>query len=144
MLSLAYGNDQSVGGGFQAHRPEVCYPAQGFSLLTNREGLLRTEFGGIPVRRLSTSLGSRQEPVTYWINLGGTPVATTLQRRLIEVRLGLTGHIPDGLLFRLSSIDDNPEHAFKVQETFVDDLLRAVPPIDRRRLAGLDVGLAAR
>ena len=28
MLSLAYGDDQR--GGLQAHRPEVCYPAQGF------------------------------------------------------------------------------------------------------------------
>ena len=30
MLSMAYGDDQR--GGLQAHRPEVCYPAQGFTL----------------------------------------------------------------------------------------------------------------
>jgi EpsI family protein len=30
MLSMAYGDDQR--GGLQAHRPEVCYPAQGFKL----------------------------------------------------------------------------------------------------------------
>ena len=30
MLSMAYGDDQR--GGLQAHRPEVCYPAQGFKV----------------------------------------------------------------------------------------------------------------
>ena len=33
MLSLAYGDDQR--GGLQAHKPEVCYPAQGFKLISN-------------------------------------------------------------------------------------------------------------
>ena len=63
MLSLAYGDDQR--GGLQAHRPEVCYPAQGFKLHMQREGSLQTAFGTIDVRRLTTSLGSRNEPITY-------------------------------------------------------------------------------
>ena len=39
MLSLAYGDDQR--GGLQAHQPEVCYPAQGFTLLSNVPGQSR-------------------------------------------------------------------------------------------------------
>src|SRR6187455_2857340 len=40
MLSLAYGTDQR--GSLQAHKPEVCYPAQGFQLHSNAEDELAT------------------------------------------------------------------------------------------------------
>ena len=50
MLSMAYGDDQR--GGLQAHRPEVCYPAQGFKLGKVEDGSLSTSFGNIEVRRL--------------------------------------------------------------------------------------------
>ena len=52
MLSLAYGSDQR--GALQAHKPEVCYPAQGFFLHKNEPGILPTEFGGIAVRPIGT------------------------------------------------------------------------------------------
>ena len=35
MMSVAYGGDQS--DGTRAHRPEVCYPAQGFEVIANHE-----------------------------------------------------------------------------------------------------------
>src|SRR5258706_10883371 len=69
MLSLAYGSDQR--GSLQAHKPEVCYPAQGFVLEKDEPGRLVTPLGDIPVRRLSTHLGPRHEPVTYWFAVGG-------------------------------------------------------------------------
>ena len=141
MLSLAYGDDQR--GGLQAHKPEVCYPAQGFKLLSNQSGQLGTTYGSIPVRRLDTRLGARQEPVTYWINVSDTVVTSVLQKRMLEIKLGLTGEVPDGLLFRISSIDDTPSRAFQRQDTFVGDLLKAVPPIDRKRLSGLGDPAAA-
>src|SRR5688572_26973505 len=49
MLSLAHGRDQR--GDLVAHMPEVCYPANGFTLHTNNLGQLSTPFGEIPVRR---------------------------------------------------------------------------------------------
>ena len=136
MLSLAYGDDQR--GGLQAHKPEVCYPAQGFTLLSNVPGHLDTKFGSIDVRRLSTRLQTRFEPITYWINVADTPVSNVLQKRMLELKLGLTGQVPDGLLFRVSSIDDSTSRAFLMQQAFVSDLLRAASPIDRKRLAGLE------
>ena len=74
MLSLAYGDDQR--GGLQAHMPEVCYPAQGFTLHSASEHLVKTPFGDIPGKRLTTSLGSRQEPITYWFALGDRAVGS--------------------------------------------------------------------
>ena len=135
MLSLAYGDDQR--GGLQAHRPEVCYPAQGFKLGTVEDGQLATTFGNIEVRRLSTSLGSRNEPITYWLTVGDQVIRSKLDKRIAEIRLGLTGQIPDGLLFRISSIDNDPIRAFAVQQKFVADMMASVPVKTRRQLSGL-------
>jgi EpsI family protein len=135
MLSVAYGSDQR--GALQAHKPEVCYVAQGFSLLRNDTSDIGTAFGPILGRRLSTQLGSRHEPITYWFTLGDQTVRSRFERRLAELRAGLTGQIPDGLLFRVSSIDIDPVRAYAEHDRFVNDLLAAVAPTDRVRLSGL-------
>lgn len=135
MLSLAYGGDQR--GSMQAHKPEICYPAQGFTLHSSTPGQITTPFGRIETRQLSTSLGPRQEPVTYWFTMGNTVATSKLQQRLVELRFALTGQVPDGLLFRISSIDTNPARAFAQHQAFANDLLSAVPATDRARLSGL-------
>ena len=135
MLSLAYGNDQR--SSLQAHKPEVCYPAQGFTLLKNEPGQVATPFGEIPVRRLFTTLGARNEPVTYWFTVGDKAVQGTTQKRLVELKFGLTGLIPDGMLFRVSSIDADQPRAYRMHEQFANQLLQAVAPAERKRLSGL-------
>jgi len=135
MLSLAYGDDQR--GGLQAHRPEVCYPAQGFKLGKVEEGTLSTSFGTIDVRRLTTELGPRSEPVTYWLTVGDQVIRNTFDKRVAQIRLGLTGQIPDGLLFRVSSIDTDTARAFSMQQQFAADMMAAVPSETRRQLSGL-------
>lgn len=135
MLSLAYGDDQR--GGLQAHRPEVCYPAQGFKLGKIEDGGLKTAYGNIDVRRLTTNLGARSEPVTYWLTTGDQVTKTAIQKRIAQIRLGLTGQIPDGLLFRISSIDADSARAFAMQEKFAADMMAAVPAKSRKQLGGL-------
>jgi EpsI family protein len=135
LLSIAYGSDQR--GAMQMHKPEVCYPAQGFVLEKNDAGSLVTALGEIPVRRLLTTLGPRREPVTYWFTIGDTAIRGKLEKRLADLRYGLTGRIPDGMLFRISSIDPDPAQAFRIQDQFVDQLLAAVSVDDRKRLSGL-------
>lgn len=135
MLSLAYGDDQR--GGLQAHKPEVCYPAQGFTLTKNFAADIDTAFGKVAGRRLGTQLGSRIEPVTYWFAVGDRAVGTRFEHRLAEIRLGLTGQVPYGLLFRVSSIDDNADRAYGAHDRFASELLAAVSAADRGRLSGL-------
>jgi EpsI family protein len=135
MLSMAYGDDQR--GGLQAHMPEVCYPAQGFKVNHIETAAIETPFGAISGKRLNTSMGSRIEPITYWFAMGDTAVKTRWEKRLVEVRLGLTGQVPDGLLFRISSIDPNAQQAYAAHQAFVADLLAATPEKDRRKLSGL-------
>ncbi|MFN9708488.1 MAG: exosortase-associated protein EpsI, B-type [Burkholderiales bacterium] len=135
MLSLAYGGDQR--GELRAHKPEVCYPAQGFELHGNEPVSLSTPWGSIKARRLLTRQGLRQEPVTYWFTMGQQSVGSTVEQRWVELKLAMTGQVPDGLLFRVSSLDADPINAFGLQDTFILDLLTAVPPVTRLRLAGL-------
>lgn len=135
MLSLAYGSDQR--GSLQAHKPEVCYPAQGFQLMKNQAGVLSTSYGDIPVRRLYTTMRTRHEPVTYWFTVGDRAIEGKLQKRLVELSFGLTGRIPDGMLFRISSIDPDESRAYRQHDDFVKELLGAVSPAARKRLSGL-------
>jgi EpsI family protein len=136
MLSIAYGGDQR--GVLRAHKPEVCYPAQGFKLLDVNDVTLDTEFGPIPTRTLRTVLGPRNEPVMYWFAYAGRTSASAWERRLQSLRLTLTGQVPDGLLFRISSIDADAPRAWARQGEFVRALLGACTPSARARLAGLD------
>jgi EpsI family protein len=140
MLSVAHGRDQR--GDLAAHMPEICYPANGFTLHRNESGHVPTPFGEVSVRRLFTSKGAREEPVTYWFTFGGEPISLDqaerrLRRRLVELRYAFTGRIPDGLLFRVSSIDHEQSRANQLQDHFVNDLLRALSPFERKRLSGL-------
>ena len=141
MLSMAYGDDQR--GGLQAHRPEVCYPAQGFKLGKVEDGILATSYGKIDVRRLITTYGTRNEPVTYWLTVGDEVIRSPLDKRISQIRLGLTGQIPDGLLFRISSIDADVDRAFANQQKFVADMMAAVPPAARKQLSGLTAAAGA-
>jgi EpsI family protein len=136
MLSISYGEDQR--DGMQLHYPEVCYPAQGFEVKTNRTGTITTAYGNIPVRRLETQLNSqRNEPVTYWSTVGNQVTLGGISKKILEMKYGMHGKIPDGLLFRMSSIDQNSSAAFALQENFARELLPRLTEDSRSRLAGL-------
>ncbi|MEJ6002096.1 exosortase-associated protein EpsI, B-type [Paucibacter soli] len=135
MLSIAYGNDQR--DGMQMHYPEVCYPAQGFQLRSNRPVSLQISGTSIPARRLETVLGNqRYEPVTYWTVIGETAVRGGTAKKLAEMRYGFRGLIPDGLLFRMSSIERESNRAFSLQDEFAAQLILALSPQARRRIVG--------
>ncbi|MYN17678.1 EpsI family protein [Rugamonas sp. FT107W] len=136
MLSIAYGGDQR--DGMQVHYPEICYPAQGFQLNASTVGELRVGTGTIPVRRLETALyPNRAEPVTYWTMVGDRAVLGGSKKKLAELHYAMAGQIPDGLLFRVSSIDENTARAFKDQEQFINDLLASLSAPARAQLSGL-------
>ena len=139
MLSMARSGNQI--GIQQAHVPDVCYPAQGFQVASTEDVDLSTAYGPIPARRLTTSKGARQEPVTYWLTMGNQVVKTQWEKRWVQIRSVLTGESPGGLLFRVSAIDREPGHAFAIQERFVGDMMSAVSPEARRKLSGLGSSL---
>jgi len=137
MLSIAYGEDQSHGK--QIHKPEVCYPAQGFQIANKRKDTLQVGSASLPIMRVATRLGGRHEPVTYWIRLGDVLVRGLIEPTIVRIRYGLVGgHIPDGLLFRVSEINQNADDSYALQDKFIKELLPALTPEARKILIGTD------
>jgi EpsI family protein len=134
MLSIAYGGDQS--DSLQLHKPEVCYPAQGFELMAKTDASIQIESRTIPVVRLDVRQAERLEKVTYWTTVGDQIVQGKVQKKLVEMSYGLSGKIPDGILFRVSSLDGDNERAYARQTEFVRALMSAVTPATRARLIG--------
>lgn len=134
MLSIAFGESQTKQD--QVHRPEVCYPAQGFSISDTQRTVIQLPSAQIPVRRLVATTAGRIEPITYWIRVGDRLAAGWMDQKIAVVAEGLKGHVADGLLFRVSSIDSDVGNAFAAQETFIRDFLAAVPEAKRPFLLG--------
>ena len=134
MLSIAYGGDQSRS--MQVHKPEVCYTAQGFLIVKEAMDDMASRFGAIPVKRLVAEMGSRIEPITYWITTGDKVTRDGLAWRLTQLRYGLTGTIPDGMLVRVSTISKDDRASYAIQDKFSNDLLTTLNVKDRGRLIG--------
>lgn len=134
MLSVAYGGDQS--DATRAHRPEVCYPAQGFAIVADKDGQVDTAAGPLRVRRLVARSGGRTEPITYWVVVGTRTALSGTEQKLAQLSYGLRGVIPDGLLVRVSSLSIEPAIAHGQQAGFITQLSHAVAPAVQPRIMG--------
>jgi EpsI family protein len=135
MLSIAYGSDQS-NEATAVHRPEFCYSAQGFRVRS--VGIQSIQVGGaqLQVERLIGVLGPRIEPITYWITLDEAATLPGLGRKIQQIRLGLMGKIPDGMLVRVSSISGSQTESFELQRVFLEQMYAALPIGMRNRYFG--------
>ncbi len=134
MLTMAYGGDQS--DALKAHRQEVCYTAQGFTIQGLEQGDLSAAGRTVPVTRMLAVRGERFEPVTYWFTMGNRVVRSRLERLEVQLGAGFRGRIPDGMLVRVSSISADPRAAFAAQQAFIASLLAAIPPAQAARVVG--------
>ena len=127
MLSIAYGSDQSSEA-TSVHRPEFCYSAQGFKVSNTGEAIIAIGGRQIRVQTLLAQLGQRREPITYWITLDETATLPGFSRKIEQLRYGLRGQIPDGLLFRVSSPSISDLEGFKLHVQFLNDLAANMVP----------------
>jgi EpsI family protein len=135
MMLLAHGDTQS--NDLQVHRPEVCYPAFGFSISQSHAIQLPLPGGvTLPSRRLVASAPGRQENIIYWSRLGEYMPTDGAQQRIDRLETAMQGYVADGLLARFSSIGTDPDAAFTLVGRFISDLIRAVPGARRVALIG--------
>jgi len=127
MLLVAYGPSQS--GQIQLHRPEVCYVASGFRILQAFQGEIayRDDISW-KIRRLSTQLEQRVEPISYWMRVGNDIVADYVAQKTTQLKYSLRGILPDGILVRVSNVDLPAEAAYALHDRFIRDLLDAIGP----------------
>ncbi len=136
MLSIAYGKSQQ--DQLQVHKPEACYPAQGFTLLSSAPVYVPVAGKEVPGRIMVAQQGRRIEPLVYWTTIGEHINRGGFHKKFIEMRYALGGVIPDGMLVRISSIDSNIESAHLYQKTFAKEMIMSVPDKYKKRISGLD------
>ena len=136
MLLIAYGPTQDYR--LKAHLPEVCYGAAGFrvSNKTVTEISYRNDAAPLAVSRVTAAKEGRFEPVTYWIRIGHDIVTGVFDRQMARMKYGVQGLIPDGALFRVSTVGMTEEASYRLQEKFIRDLIEAIPPEHRRFFVG--------
>lgn len=126
MLSIAYGGNQR--DELELHKPEVCYVAQGFVLLQKQRATLTIAQKPTPLTQLITKMGTRNEPVTYWATIGDTVINSGFAKKAVELKYGLMGQIPDGVLIRVSAIDEDNQRSLQLQHEFLTELMSALEP----------------
>jgi EpsI family protein len=136
MLMVAYGESQS--DRLQLHHPEVCYTSQGFRISRTSSLKLAYSSSAPPIKltRLIATREERLEPISYWMRIGYDNTTSNWARQALKLGYGLKGWIPDGALFRVSTIGVPPEESFKVQDKFIHDLLNSVDPETRAFMVG--------
>ncbi|MBK6974865.1 MAG: EpsI family protein [Sterolibacteriaceae bacterium] len=134
MLSIAYGGDQT--GRLRVHRPESCYSAQGFLVTKIAETRIPVGKTMVPAKRLVAQAGARQEPITYWIRIGDEAVTSLFGQRIAQLKRGLTGEVPEGLIFRVSSLGVQRDVEYALHDRFIAELLNALPIDQQSKLIG--------
>ena len=86
--------------------------------------------------RLVATREDRLEPITYWMRIGYDVTNSNWGRKELKLEYGLRGWIPDGALFRVSTVGVPVDTSFEVQDKFIRDLLNAVPPETRDFMVG--------
>ena len=135
MLSVAYGTRQT--DSLRVHQPEGCYAGQGFQIIESIKAQVSLTAGSLPVTRLVAAKGQRNEPITYWMRIGDSPARTQWEMKKVQLRYGLSGQIPDGILVRVSNISTDKERSFSLHREFIEALLASVGPKGQIDLIGL-------
>lgn len=135
MLSVAYGRDQ--GDGHDVHKPDLCYPAQGFSILeaSSLNLAVGTEYS-INAQYLKTRKGNRPEPLIYWTTAGDRIYQGKLGKKRVAFEYSLKNMIPDGLVIRVSTIEEDEELAKRLISDFVRDWYASSSEESLRRFFG--------
>jgi EpsI family protein len=126
MMLMAHGDSQS--NELQLHRPEVCFPAFGFSLTASAP--LQLQIGksvALPARRLIAQSNLQRQAVVYWTRLGEYFPVDVTEQRLDRLTAAMHRYIPDGLLARFSMVELGAGAAFAEISRFIPALLAEIP-----------------
>lgn len=135
MLLVAYNNKQD--GVLQIHRPEICYPAGGYTLTSvDPIDVPITPTSTLPGQIFGANGESRNEVVLYWTRVGEKYPRRWLDQRWAVAEANLRGIVPDGVLARVSTIGNDFADTTPILTTFIRDLHRASDPRMRGLLFG--------
>lgn len=126
MVLVAYSSVQQ--NDIQVHRPEVCYPAAGYPIVSSENSMITFGRKPIEAREVVANRGGLFERVIYWVRVGDQFPTTWIDQRLAMAAANLKGTIPDGVLVRVSTLEEPGSSTSSDLKTFIDAFLRASPP----------------
>ena len=126
MLLVAQSGSQT--GILQIHRPETCYTASGYQISQVTPDAVRVGSTVGPVNSMDATADGFVEHVIYWTRVGNRMPASWKQQRLAVAEQNLQGILPDAILVRVSTVQNDAEAARATLESFIRALINAVPP----------------
>jgi len=135
MALFAYGSVQNLS--LELHRPEECYPQQGFEIGAAERMPLRLDGHDIPASFLTARRPDGYvEQLLFWSRIGPHFPPDRTTQSLIVARENFAGRMPDGILVRLSLPTGDRALALRVAGRFMADLAAELPPLGRRIVFG--------
>jgi len=135
MLLIAYGSAQ--GGSLQLHRPETCYPAQGFHLVDFQDFDLNfAPSSPVHARKFTAKRDERYERLMYWTRIGTHYPLNTAQEYRAIITSVLKGEVPDGILVRISTLGADIDKDDQSLAQFARSMVTALPAAGQKLLFG--------
>lgn len=125
MLLMAQNGSQT--GFLQVHRPEFCYRAGGYRLSETAPHLIQLGSGLLTANEMDATLDGPPEHVVFWTRIGDRIPTSWTQQKLVVAEQNLRGIIPDAILIRISMISEDRAVALATIDTFVREMLAAIP-----------------
>lgn len=130
-LVVAYG--PPLGDSVRLHRPETCYVAQGFEIISHSDSEIVARGRSISIVNLQTQSPARREAVSYWLRDGDGFTAKSSDAGWRRLRDG-AGRL-DGALLRISTIyGEKPQ--FDLHAQFLTEFASALDPAASSILLG--------
>lgn len=129
MLLIAQSAGQT--GILQVHRPETCYPASGFQISPVSKRDIPIGSISLPANMLSATNEGVTEHIIYWTRVGDRIPATWREQKLDTAEENLRGIIPDAVLVRISTVNNDADAARMILDSFTRSLIGSVAPARR-------------
>ena len=125
MLLMAQSGSQT--GFLQIHRPEICYTAGGYQVSAMIPHPI--DLGGkvVPANRMDATSNGSTEHIVYWTRVGTEIPSDWRHQKLATAEQNLEGIVPDAILIRISTVNDDAVAAMATIDNFVRAMLQSIP-----------------
>lgn len=125
MLLIAQNGSQT--GFLQIHRPEVCYTAGGYQISAVTPHPIHVDGKIVPANRMDATAGGPTEHIVYWTRVGDEIPPNWRDQKLAVAEQNFKGVIPDAILVRISTVNNDAAAALASIDQFVGAMLQSIP-----------------
>jgi EpsI family protein len=129
MLLVAQNGSQT--GFLQIHRPEFCYTAGGYHISAVTPHPINLGSRILTASRMDATAGGPTEHVVYWTRIGNRIPTSWGQQKLVVAEQNLKGIVPDAILIRVSTVNEDATAALATIDQFVRAMLQSIPEAKR-------------